>query len=107
MGMEVGGRFPGAMQIVAHQVDPVEIGMNLVQLVVAGSDGGADKVVLNLGSYFDTVVCYLEDAPIKITHWSPTMAPVRAEVSVSLVEVNPVTVFSDEVSNFDYEGYVR
>lgn len=77
------------------------------RLDLAGSDGGADKVVLNLGSYFDTVVCYLEDAPIKITHWSPTMAPVRAEVSVSLVEVNPVTVFSDEVSNFDYEGYVR
>jgi hypothetical protein len=63
-----------------------------------GGSGDVDRLVLNYGTLFQQVVCYVSDVDEDITQLSPELEPVAASVRLSLtVDEGPKTIFSNEI----------
>jgi hypothetical protein len=63
-----------------------------------GGSGDVDRLVLNYGTLFRQVVCFVTDVEDDTTQWSPELEPVISTVRLSLtVDEGPKTIFSNEI----------
>lgn len=70
-----------------HPVDPT----------LPRSDGGADRVILNFGSYIRNVVCVMDDVQHEITEWDPELNPVRAKSTLTLKRYVTETTYANKI----------